>query len=85
MKKIALLLATIIFISLLVLKIFEWPPLGWKGNLINPMGRKDMFFNTKPTPVASPNAPKTFNFDSSTDLKQELEKVNPQVLDSDFE
>ena len=38
-----------------------------------------------PVPVASPNAPKTFNFDSSTDLKMELQKVNPQVLDSDFE
>ena len=36
-------------------------------------------------PVASPNAPKTFQFDSSTDLKQELEKVNPQILDSDFQ
>ncbi len=38
-----------------------------------------------PTPVATPNAPKTFQFDSSSDLKAELEKVNPQVLDSDFE
>ena len=33
---------------------------------------------------APPQAPKTFQFDSSTDLKAELEKVNPQVLDSDF-
>lgn len=38
-----------------------------------------------PTPVATPNAPKTYFFDSSTDLKQELEKVNPQIFDSDFE
>lgn len=38
-----------------------------------------------PTAVPTPNAPKTFQFDSSTDLKAELEKVNPQVLDSDFE
>lgn len=38
-----------------------------------------------PTPVSIPNAPKTFNFDSSTDLKMELDKVNPQVVDSDFE
>ena len=38
-----------------------------------------------PTPVATPNAPKTFQFDSSTDLKMELEKVNPQILDSDFQ
>ena len=36
-------------------------------------------------PIASPNAPKTFNFDSATDLKVELDEVNPQVLDSDFE
>lgn len=36
------------------------------------------------TPIPSPT-PKTFNFDSSTDLKQELETINPQVLDSDFE
>lgn len=28
---------------------------------------------------------KTFRFDSSADLKAELEKVNPQILDSDFE
>lgn len=30
------------------------------------------------------STPKTFKFDSSTDLKQELEIINPQVLDSDF-
>lgn len=36
-------------------------------------------------PNATPNAPKTYNFDSSTDLKQELDSINPQVLDSDFE
>lgn len=46
--------------------------------------------NPTPPPSESPSpsplqAPKTFKFDSSTDLKQELEKVNPQVLDSDFE
>lgn len=36
-------------------------------------------------PSATPNIPKTYNFDSSTDLKKELESINPQVLDSDFE
>ena len=38
-----------------------------------------------PTPAPTPNAPKTFQFDSSTNLKEELDKVNPEVLDSDFE
>lgn len=36
-------------------------------------------------PLASPVAPKTFQFDKNTDLKLELEKINPQVLDSDFD
>ncbi len=31
-----------------------------------------------------PQAPKTFQFDRSTDLKKELDSINPQVLDSDF-
>jgi len=49
------------------------PRLGWQ-------------YQPTPTPVpaTTPNAPKTFQFDSSTDLKAELEKVNPQILDSDF-
>lgn len=38
-----------------------------------------------PTPISTPGTPKTFQFDSSTDLMMELEKVNPQILDSDFE
>lgn len=29
--------------------------------------------------------PKTFQFDSSTDLGKELESVDPKVLDSDFD
>ena len=45
-------------------------------NLVNPQIQ---------VPSETPNAPKTFKYDSSTDLKMELEKVNPQVLDADFE
>ncbi len=30
-------------------------------------------------------APQTFKFDRSTDLKKELEGINPQLLESDFE
>ena len=61
-------------------------PQGWKASLISPMGYQNQKPNaaSTPTPIP-PNAPKTFSFDSSTDLKMELEKVNPQILDSDFE
>ncbi|MBI2086365.1 hypothetical protein HYT74_03425 [Candidatus Daviesbacteria bacterium] len=39
-----------------------------------------------PLPSASSyNPPKEIKYDSSTDLKKELDSINPQVLDSDFE
>ncbi len=84
-KKIILWLA-VIFISLLLLKIFLLPPQGWKASLINPMGQVNNLVSIS-TPVPNPSptpTPKTYNFDSSTDLKKELDSINPQVLDSDF-
>lgn len=36
-------------------------------------------------PTPSYNPPKEVKYDSSTDLNQELESINPQVLDKDFE
>ncbi|MBI4038083.1 hypothetical protein HY387_00310 [Candidatus Daviesbacteria bacterium] len=39
---------------------------------------------SKPTSTPSPS-PQTFKFDSTTDLQKELDSVDPQVLDSDFE
>jgi len=52
--------------------------------LISPWGsEKDPVSNE--IPVAPPVSPKTFKFDRSTNLKAELEKVNPEIFDSDFE
>jgi len=54
------------------------------GLLLNPMGK--ITESASPSPTLIPNStPETFRFNKSTDLKAELEKVNPQVLDSDFE
>lgn len=77
----------VIFTGLVIGAIFVLTPLGWKADLISPMGQKEdkAAAASSSEPVAQPVAPKTFNFDSTTDLKEELEKVNPQVLDSDFE
>lgn len=61
---------------------------GWQASLITSAFIQQITHGKPtqtPTPVSTPNAPKTFQFDSSADLKMELEKVNPQVLDSDFE
>lgn len=56
------------------------------GNLVAP-GLNIGKTNTEtPAPTnAAPVAPKSFQFDSSTDLNAELEKINPEVSDSDFE
>ncbi len=76
----------IIFISLIGLKIFTMTPERWKADLLSPMGQMNLSNKSNQTPVlvATPNPPKTFKFDASTDLKKELDSVNPQVLDSDF-
>lgn len=37
-----------------------------------------------PTPSPNMKAPKSFQFDANSDLNAELEKVDPLVLDSDF-
>ncbi len=51
---------------------------------ISPSFTKDSKQTKMDVPNATPNAPKTYNLDSSTDLKKELNSINPQVLESDF-
>ncbi|MBI2597145.1 hypothetical protein HYW41_03250 [Candidatus Daviesbacteria bacterium] len=67
-----ILLATILTIAFFVSK-FAHPI---KTVLVNP----SLVSSSSPVPT-----PKQYQFDVSTDLKQELESINPQVLDSDFE
>lgn len=55
------------------------------GGLVGPTLQVREQSSPAPTPAPTPAVPKTFQFDSSTDLKVEWEKVNPQVLDADFE
>ncbi|OGE25001.1 hypothetical protein A3C26_01175 [Candidatus Daviesbacteria bacterium RIFCSPHIGHO2_02_FULL_39_12] len=69
-KTFYILITTILAIAFFVTVFKE------KTHLTNPVS---------PTPLATPAAPKTFQFDRNTDLRLELENVNPQVLDSDFE
>lgn len=53
------------------------------GSLMTP---KSQTSQSIPLPSASSyNPPKEIKYDSSTDLKKELENVNPQVTDDDFQ
>lgn len=59
---------------------------GGTKNLVSPNFNQNKIKSEQipeATPVP-PVTPKTFKFDSSTDLKAELEKVNPKVDDADF-
>ena len=69
-------------IILLIATIFLIQRKGIDNLVIPNFGRTTESINKLPN--ASPNAPKQYNFDSSTDLKKEFESINPQVLESDF-
>ncbi len=85
-KKIIFMIFITIIIVILTLAFLVKIP---GGNLISPnlpsiLKKPIQTSSPIPTPIPSPT-PKIFNFDASSDLKGELETVNPQVLDSDFE
>lgn len=54
-------------------------------NLASPVGKNILqtVGLQKTTPAATPT-PIQYNFSKSTDLKGELDSINPEVLDSDF-
>lgn len=67
----------IIFITAILIIIFFVLFLRKKTEiLVNPA--------VTPLPSATINPPKEIKYDSSTDLKKELDSVDPQVLDEDF-
>ncbi len=78
---------TIITVIIIIIIIFlgakVMTPRGWQTKLVSPgflgLGKQQI-----PTPSPTPSI-KQFKFDSSSILDQELESVNPEVKDSDFE
>ena len=67
------------YIIIIVAVAFVLISIFWVSTLISPPTS-----TPTSTPIPSSNS-KTFKFSSETNLEAELEKVNPQVLDSDFE
>ncbi|MBI2019423.1 hypothetical protein HYS95_02000 [Candidatus Daviesbacteria bacterium] len=54
--------------------------------LVNPSLQQETVKQSSSEPsVPLYNPPQEIKYDSSTDLKKELDTVNPQILDSDFE
>ena len=63
---------------------FVFPHFKWEGRLVSPEIFGKVMQKVEPTITTNPK-PKQFKFDSSTNLEQELDSVNPKVHDSDFE
>lgn len=76
--------AGLILAVVIILWIFLRNPVNGSNLMLNPLGKQSVLSSASPTPSPAPT-PKTFKFDKSTDLKKELETINPQVLESDFE
>ena len=74
----------IIVLLLTVLLLIVKYAINTNNLLVSPKGQIIDQQSVVLTP-ASPNSPKEIRYDGATDLKQELDSVDPQVLDSDFE
>lgn len=77
MNKKILLSAIIIIILIMVITLI----------LKNKQKKETILFDPGVTSIeiSSSPTPQTFKYDSSTDLEKELESINPEVLDADFE
>jgi hypothetical protein len=77
-----------VVLSVLVFVVFKLQSQELQNKLVGPgfsLNGSSKTPSPSPEVISSPNAPKSYQFDRSTDLKEELNKVNPQLLDSDFE
>lgn len=76
----------VIVIVIFIIVMFVVVKFAANGNrqLVNPGVGKEASQIVTPVPTPAYNPPKEIKYDSSTDLKKELETVDPQVLDSDF-
>lgn len=70
---------TCTIVYLIVTKFVGTPP-GWKASLINPSGN---ISGSQPELTPTPT-PRQFQFNKDTDLKSELESVDPKAEDNDF-
>ncbi len=80
--KILLIIIVMILITIIVFSVIRKKT----TLLVSPVFKQDIAKQSSPTPsISSYNPPPEVKYDSSTDLVQELEAVNPEVEASDFE
>lgn len=76
---------TIILIIALIAVVYFVMPKNNQGGLASPVGKLGGQQSSPEPQVPNYNPPKEIEYDSNTDLGQELDKVDPKVLNSDFD
>lgn len=84
MIKRTFLVGSIVVLSVIVFWLFTKYSIKTSKTLVSPETEQAVNEQTPQPSTFSYNPPKEVKYDSSTNLKQVLETVNPQVLDSDF-
>lgn len=80
-------LQTVLIVLLLVVALFTIVKYAINGNrtMVNPGAKQVINEQTPESSIPSYNPPKEIKYDSKTDLQKELDSVDPQVLDEDFQ
>ncbi|MBI2196856.1 hypothetical protein HYU45_04600 [Candidatus Daviesbacteria bacterium] len=85
MNKNKILTIVIVLLLLVILLTIVRYLSNQNGLLINPGVKKATGQSTVQPSTPAYNPPKEVKYDGSTDLQKELDSIEPQVLDSDFQ
>lgn len=85
MKKLLIPISLIIITTIIYIFVTkaELTTPGWKAKLVSPAGLADKQFELSATPTFTPT-PTPVVYNNSTDLKKEMDAVDPQVSSNDF-
>lgn len=86
-KKILIIASILLIITLLAIVNFVINKKGMvnPGVVQNITGKKAIQQLSTPQPTVYNNLPKEVRYDGQTDLKKELDSINPQIYENDFE
>lgn len=92
MKKKIIVTTIIVLITFFTIVIFAYNRSNKGIGLVSPeilkplisKGKNSFISNVSPTPVVNYNPSKEIRFDGNTNLKEELESINPSVGENDF-
>lgn len=84
MNKSKIITISLILLLLVVIWLIASLTIGKNKGLTNPLLGKPASQTIQPSATPTYNPPKEIKYDGNSNLKEELEAINPEVLDEDF-